>query len=288
MAVKPTKGAVLERQAHESRSQLIHRMRGHVRPDGGESPLRQAYAAASRLQYAQRPAHPYKGRLYNFLAHCVDSVDESGAGAIRAWPVGRGRDGRSWDRYWLELEDLVLRNKLVMFEKSRRVLASWFVCAFDIWLCAGGQDPRWLDETGRPVLMFSDRNRQVYLQARKAEGAAGSEWFIEQRVKRILEQFEEGRGRKAWPDFPQWEFRCGEITFSNGSKITGVPQGANQIRGAAATLLHCEEFAFWEQARATIQAAVPTMRGGGHIIGITTPQVGSYAKEIRDGKVARS
>jgi hypothetical protein len=41
--------------------------------------------------------------------------------------------------------------------------------------------------------------------------------------------------------------------------------------------------AFWEEAAATIGAAIPTMRGGGHITLITTPQVGTYAKSLRDG-----
>jgi hypothetical protein len=233
-------------------------------------------------------SNPCRTRFWTFLRRCVWSVDEAKAGEIRRWPTGLGRDGKSWDRLWLECEDALLRQRLLMFEKSRRVLASWLVCCFDIWLLAGGEDARWVNEEGVPVLCRSAHNRAVYLQARKLEGPAGAEWFLANRVARLLQGFEDNGGRHSWPDFPQWSAKTGTIELSNGSKIMAVPQGAHQIRGAAATLLHCEEVAFWEQAKPTIGAAIPTMRGGGHIVLVTTPQVGSYAKDIRDGTLRKA
>jgi hypothetical protein len=234
-----------------------------------------------------RSDNPCRLRFWTFLRKCVWSIDEAKAGEVRRWPTGLGRDGRSWDRLWLEQEDAILRHKLLMFEKSRRVLASWFVCAFDIWLLAGGEDARWVNEEGVPVLCRSSQNRAIYLQARKLEGPAGAEWFLANRVARLLQGFEDNGGREVWPDFPQWSAKTGIIELSNGSKIQAVPQGPHQIRGAAATLLHMEEVAFWEQAKPTIGAAIPTMRGGGHIVLVTTPQVGSYAKDIRDGTLKK-
>lgn len=228
---------------------------------------------------------PCKFRFYNFLSHCVWTIDEARSGEVRKWPTGLGEDGKSWDRLWLEMEDSYLRSKLLMVEKARRVLASWFTCAFDIWLAAGGQDPRWVDEKGFPTLLRSDCNRKIIVQARKAEGEAGSEWFVAERIKPILEAFEARGGREWWPDFPGWSHTCGKIEFSNGSKIVGVPQGADQVRGSGITQIHGEEAAFWEQAKKTIGAAIPTLRGGGHLVLITTPAVGTHAKDIRDGKV---
>ena len=255
-------------------------------PTGDADRLRLAFERKRRV--ATGVDNPYKKRFYNFLTHCVWSIDEARAGEIRKWPQGVDpTDGRSWDELWLEMEDAYLRCRLLMLEKSRRVLASWFTCCFDIWLCAGGQDPRWVNEDGLRVLMQSDRNRRVIVAARKAQGFGGSEWFIESRIKQILDNFEAYGGRDFWPDFPRWTHRAGEIEFSNGSFITGVPQGSDQARGGACTLLHCEEVAFWEEAASTIGAAIPTMRGGGHIVLVTTPQVGTYAQEIRDGTLQK-
>lgn len=262
---------------------LRQRMIGHVGTDlKPESDLEQFQVLAERRRLqATGQDNPYKRRFLNFLLSCVWTKDEARAGLIKPWPRGPGRDGRDWTRLWLEMEDVYLRAKLLMLEKSRRVLASWFTCAFDVWIAGGGQDPRWLNSEGDPVLMGSDRNRNVIVAARKAKGLAGSEWFIAERIRCILEGFEEHGGRELWPDFPTWEHTCNRIDFSNGSKIVGVPQGADQTRGAAATVLHCEEVAFWERAAETVGAAIPTMRGGGHIILVTTPQVGTYCADIR-------
>jgi hypothetical protein len=229
----------------------------------------------------------YQDSFFRFLTDLNWTVDEARAGVVRPWPSGRGRDGKSWDDYWLDFEELLLTRKLLFFEKSRRVLASWAVCGFDIWLAAGGRDPRWqfTEDDGTVVhpLMQSSGNRVIILAAQKAEGEFGSEWFIERRVKALLDQLESHGIRDRWPNFPQWTFQNGLIEFSNGSRIAGVPQGSNQMRGGGITLIHAEEIAFWSQCRAAIGGAIPTLSGVAHMVCNSTPQVGTFAQEIRDG-----
>jgi len=266
-----------------TRELVLSQLRGHIAMPRQETALEQAMILIERqLALKNAVRNPYKYRFARFLKDCVWTIDEAGGGEVRKFPWGKGEDGRSWTQIWLEMEDALLRSRLLMVEKSRRVLASWYVCAFDIWLAAGGQDPRWVNEKGQPVLMRSDRNRQIVVAARKAEGLAGSEWFIERRIKTILDQFEI-HGRHLWPDFPEWKWTCGEVAFDTNSRITGVPQGSDQLRGAGITHAHLEEVAFWERAKASITGALPVIRGGGHVTLITTANVGSYAKEIRDG-----
>lgn len=233
--------------------------------------------------------NPYKTSFYRFLRDCVWTVDEARAGVVRKWPSGYGKDGRSWDNLWLDYEELLLTRRLLLFEKSRRVMASWTVCAFDVWLAAGGRDPRWqyTDPDGEvhQPLMQSDGNRVIVLAAQKAEGEFGSEWFIAKRVKGVLDGLEQrGDIRSKWPGWPEWSHKQGVLENSIGSRIVGVPQGSNQLRGGGITLIHAEEVAFWPQARAAIGGAIPTLSGVAHLVGLTTPQIGTYAEEIRDGK----
>lgn len=217
------------------------------------------------------------------------TVDEARAGVVRKWPSGIGKDGKSWDDLWRDYEELLLTRRLLMLEKSRRVMASWTVCAFDVWLAAGGKDPRWqytdeLDGEVHHPLMESDGNRVIVLGAQKAEGEFGSEWFIAKRVKGVLDGLEAHGIRDRWPNWPEWSHKQGVLEFANGSRIVGVPQGSNQLRGGGITLIHAEEIAFWPQARSAIGGAIPTLSGVAHLVGLTTPQIGTYAEEIRDGK----
>ncbi len=238
-------------------------------------------------QRAAPPPNVYQQSFYKFLTECVWTVDEARAGVVRKWPTGRGKDGKSWDDLWLDYEEVLLTKRIVMFEKSRRVLASWCCCAFDVWLAAGGQDERWqyADPDGEVhhPLMQSHGNRVIILAAQKAQGQFGSEWFIEKRIKGVLDGVESHGIKDKWPGWPKWEFKQGEINFSNGSRIAGVPQGSDQLRGGGVTAIHAEEFAFWLQARAAIGGALPTLSGIAHLYGLTTPEVATYAAEIRRG-----
>jgi hypothetical protein len=230
----------------------------------------------------------YQDSFFRFLTDCVHTVDESRAGVVRPWPSGRGKDGKSWDDYWQDFEDLLLTRKLLFLEKSRRVLASWCVCAFDVWLAAGGRDPRWkfTEQDGSVIhpLMQSASNRVIILACQRAEGEFGSEWFVEKRIKWIVEDLESRGIADRWPGWPRWSFRAGVADASNGSRIAGIPQGSNQMRGGGITFLHAEEVAFWIQARAAIGGAIPTLSSVAHMCCLTTPQIGSFAQDIRDGK----
>ena len=60
------------------------------------------------------------------------------------------------------------------------------------------------------------------------------------------------------------------------SQMLGVAQGANQLRGPTASALLMDEVAFWEQCRASITAAKPTIEGGGRITLISSANPGFF------------
>lgn len=216
----------------------------------------------------------YARSFLAFLRDCVWTIDEARGGEIRAWPF----EGE-WERYWLDWEHALLTAEgPLLVDKTRRTMASNVVTAFDLWVLAGGTDPRW------PTLERSQSNRRVLIQAQKLEGVGGSAEFVD-RIRRLLDVAEQKGLRAKWPGFPTFAFSFGRARASNGSQIDAVPQGAEQVRGPGTTLLHAEELAFWEQARASMENALPALHPYGKLIAVTTPQVGGYAADIRNGEL---
>lgn len=252
--------------------QAMARLLGTPAPPSSALPLPAAERARlleERLALLSRPApRPvYSTDFYRFLTERVWTKDEARGGRVAQIPPYP---------FLPDLcDDLVTCRKLFI-EKSRRVLATWIACTFDVWIAAGGQDPRWA------VLKYARGNRQVFLCHQKFED---SNKYLRERVWFIIRQLEERAIRDVWPDFPRWQWKEGEITASNGSLITAVAQGSDQLRGFAATLLHLEELAFWEHAKPTIEGALPTLRGGGHVLAITTANAGTYADDLRSGRL---
>lgn len=222
------------------------------------------------IKVGERRAGPWQRSFRAFLREWVWTQDEARGGQVARFPDYPYID---------EVCDALLTYDLLFIEKSRRVLASWTVCAFDLWVAAGGQDPRW------PSLMLSTDNRQVILAARKLKDLQGSAWFLRERVKFIYDQAIARGIQSVWPEFPTFEWTYAEARASNGARINAVPSGADQMRGPGATVVHCEETSFWPQARASLSGARPVTQGGGHIVLVSTAQGGTFAEDIRNGTI---
>lgn len=227
-------------------------------------PARVESAGERLLRLCPKP-NPYQRSYLKFWNDLVWTKDEAQAGEVRKAPA--------WDLF-RDLEDDLLTEPLLFLDKSRRVLASWFVCGFDVWLMAGGQDPRW------PALMRSRNNRQIILAASKMEDIQGSAWFMTERVSFITQELEQRGIREAWPGWPTWFWTKESGANSIGAHINPVPQGKDKCRGPGATLIHMEEVASWSEAQPSIESAKMTTQGGGHCVALSTAQVGTYAADL--------
>lgn len=234
----------------------------------------QGMKRAQDAQIEKAANNPYARSFRLFLKDCIWTIDEARGGEVRPWPW----DGE-WERYWIDWEFALLTCSPLLIDKTRRTMASNVVTAFDLWIAAGGIDPRW------PALQLSRSNRRVLIQAQKLEGVGGSAEFVD-RIRRILQVSNEKAGVEArWPGFPTFTFKFGVALGTNGSQINAVPQGAEQVRGPGTTLLHAEELAFWEQAKPSMENALPALHPFGHLVAVTTPAVSSYAADIRYGRL---
>lgn len=66
------------------------------------------------------------------------------------------------------------------------------------------------------------------------------------------------------------------------SSIEAVPEGSNQFRQLTATAIFADEFAFWEDARATYTAAIPTIEANGRFTGVSTAYPGFFEHLVFD------
>lgn len=234
-------------------------------------PLAEEMALQARLRELRRARqNVYQASFHRFLAECVYTKDEARGGRVARFPM---------DPYIGEVCDLLMTEPLTFIEKSRRTRITWLASALDLWLAGGGQDPRW------PSLMLSTDNRQVIIACRKLEGLQGSAWILGERARFIYRQFEEKGCRELWPTFPRFEFKFAQARGSNGGLIDAVPQGEDQCRGPGASFIHGDEISHWEQAKASVGAMLPCALGGGHVLLIGTPNVDSFAKDLRDGEI---
>lgn len=237
----------------------------------GDSPVHEELALRERLAELRRGAsNSYQTNFHKFLTECVQTKDEARGGIVRPFPS---------DAYVKEVCDVLMEEPLVFFEKSRRTRITWLVSALDLWIAAGGQDPRW------PALMLSTGNRQVIIGCRKLEGIQGSAWILGERVRFIYRVLMENGIRERWPGFPVFEFKFDQATGSNGSLMNAVPQGEDQCRGPGATFMHLDEISHWDRARGSVGAALPCTLGGGRVCLIGTPNTGTFAHELRDGVI---
>jgi hypothetical protein len=71
------------------------------------------------------------------------------------------------------------------------------------------------------------------------------------------------------------------IELDNGATITGVAEGASQLRQFTATAILADEFGHWMQPRETFSAMRPTIDGGGRLTIVSSAYPGTFAELVR-------
>jgi hypothetical protein len=73
-----------------------------------------------------------------------------------------------------------------------------------------------------------------------------------------------------------------EIRFPNGSWMLGIAEGAGQLRQFTATSIVADEFAHWQDPRASYTAFLPCIEGGGRVLIVSSAAPGFF-KELVEG-----
>lgn len=152
-------------------------------------------------------------------------------------------------------------HSIVLVPKSRRMLATWTYCELDYWLAA----------FRRGVRVFIASTMRTKSDALLA------------RCKFSHEQLPE---RPYFPK-PRMEWKNGQkgdptrlIFPETGSVIQSVSEDPDELRQEGATLIHCEEFAFWQWQERAWTAMRPVVQGGGKIVVVSTPKAGTFFRDL--------
>lgn len=160
----------------------------------------------------------------------------------------------------LPLEDLHDAGMLAI-EKSRQILATWLIAAYCLWRA-------------------KFRAHQLILwQSKKEDDAANVVYDKEPQVARI--SFMESQLPPNLQDriFPSGASRC-NLRFPNGSRIWGIPEGADIIRSNTPSVLVSDEAAFQPEFASAKDAAMPAVKGGGQIVAVSSAAPGSFAQWV--------
>lgn len=202
---------------------------------------------------------------YEWLKDCVYTKDEARAGlgfeGVRKFPHDEEYLLYSWyiaDKY-----------PVTWWNKSRRMMMTWLFCIRLLYKC-----------------LFL-RNLSCYVISYKFEDA---NYLLRDRIYEIYQNIP-AKYKRLHPDVdyakkgiftvfhPEVDYdeRTGQsYTKYNNSSVQAISAGADQLRSRTASYILWDEIAKQPLIIDTLQAVQPTIRGGGNLVGVSTPRPNEF------------
>jgi hypothetical protein len=147
--------------------------------------------------------------------------------------------------YIHDICDIFQTEDLIAIEKTRQMMASWVFCGLGLW-----------------DTMFKE-GRRTFLISKKEKDANA----LVDRCKLIYDKLPDVFKDRYIRDPEKYL----EMRWSKkNSVLTGVPEGADQVRSYTASLIIMDEAAFQDKVEKVIEAAQPSLAGGGKLVMIST------------------
>ena len=166
-------------------------------------------------------------------------------------PLGDGKDD-----YLRFLTLLFEKERLMFVPKSRQVRVSWWAMAMALW-----------------IVQFAPAQR-VACQSKKA----GDSDKLLDRVQVMLEQQPKVASYIPWP---RWHKKMNLVRMYHGgmagiSRLEGLPEGGDKIRGETYSMVFTDESAFQAEAEAAYTAIMPLIEGGARYLGVSSARAATY------------
>lgn len=186
-----------------------------------------------------------------FVRDACRTLDEADGGNVKPFPDLP---------YLRHICEVWGRHKMLAIPKSRRMMLTWLMLALHLHLA-----------------LFCPRSA-IFIQSKKAED---SDYLIgENRMLFLYASLPDWLRGYGLPTVKRKEY---QVSFSNGSIVRAVSQGADQLRQYTATAVMCDEIAFWERAGETWRALRPIAQGGGRITLISSAAPGFFEVVVKGG-----
>ncbi len=164
--------------------------------------------------------------------------------------------------YLKYISSIVVRSQVGLLMKSRQMLLSWLFC----WLLL------WTAVSRKGQLCIAQGKREEDVLAKGDKALMGRIRFMRRNLPphvrpRVLEETK------------------GAETYFNGSTIIAIPQGPDVIRSLTASFVFMDELAFHPEGEQAWTAALPTIKGGGRLWGVTTPNGHEFCYSQADDRL---
>ena len=160
---------------------------------------------------------------------------------------------------------------MVFMEKSRQILASWVCCAYLLWRAKFHPHQLCIVQSKK------EEDAAKFVFVKEAQQARIS--FMESRLPMWLQDGLFVRATDLAHHRREFISRSdnGHLWYPNGSHIWAVPKGGDVIRSNTPSVLFSDEAAFQPAFALAYQAALPSLKGGGQGIFISSAEVGDFA-----------
>ena len=146
---------------------------------------------------------------------------------------------------------------LFMTEKSRQVMVTWLCCAWMLW-----------------TAKFNP-HRLILVQSKREDDAAALVFTKDPFFARISFMEHHLPQHLKTLTFPK-AGSYGHLYFPNGSHIWAIPEGGDIIRSQTPTIIFSDEAAFQPEFGAAVTAALPAIKGGGCLVGVSSAEPGTF------------
>ena len=220
-----------------------------------------------------------KRSLERFARHCKTKDEHAGGitdrnldqdAAPNIWETLRRKEDETIRYFptreerphiWFVL-DRCLTEPLLWVEKSRQMQVTWGICLYLLWQAK------------------FHSNKLVFAQSKKETDAANLVFNQSPEVGRISFMESNLPEELKSIDFST-AASFGKLRFPNGSQIMGVPEGADIIRSYTASVIFEDEACFQPEIENAFAAAMPSVKGGGQLILVSTPWPQPFLLELR-------
>lgn len=202
--------------------------------------------------YWLKKLESYIADPWEFAKECVFTKDE----VDKKNPVKRFPSDLEYLHVYFKVWQ---KEPMIAVPKSRRMFMSWANIILHLWDA--------MFHGGRNIAFVSKKEEDADELLNKCE--------------HILENIPESALPKSLRPKHKKTYCCLEFP-ETGSRIIGMPQGADQLRMHTFSRILADEAAFWDQAEKMYSASIPTLEGGGCMTMISSPAPGFFKRLVFD------
>jgi phage FluMu gp28-like protein len=188
----------------------------------------------------------------------IDEAAEEGQARRRRWPEHL--------KYVQEMIQILQNERFVIIPKSRRMFATWTVCAFLTWAT------RYNPDSANFILSETEQK---------------AAFCIDKRCMHIEEHLRHAEFRREVKTLRTKTGLIGRMTYPhNESYLWGLASTGDALRAYTATKVFVDEIEFIEQAPALTRALIPLIEGGAQAIFASSSNgptgiVAEYCRDVR-------